>query len=120
MSDIRLSAYRIMWIFVFFDLPVGTKLQRKHAALFRKWLECDGFTMMQYSVYTRFCGSYEVMQVHIRRVKSILPVDGHVVVLSVTDRQYSNIYNFYHAQETGKKQKAKQNIRPAPIQLELF
>ncbi len=30
-----LSAYRIMWTFVLFDLPVGTKKERKAAAKFR-------------------------------------------------------------------------------------
>lgn len=37
-----------MWLFVFFDLPVATKKQRKEATRFRKSLEKDGFTMMQF------------------------------------------------------------------------
>lgn len=55
----RLNAYHIMWLFVFFDLPVTTKKERHDAALFRKNLEKDGFSMMQFSVYVRHCGSYE-------------------------------------------------------------
>lgn len=39
----RLNAYHIMWLFVFFDLPVTTKKERHDAALFRKNLEKDGF-----------------------------------------------------------------------------
>ena len=46
-----------MWVFVFFDLPVLTKQQRKQATQFRKALEKDGFTMMQFSVYVRHCPS---------------------------------------------------------------
>ena len=49
----RLNAYHIMWLFVMFDLPVLTKKERKDAALFRKNLEKDGFTMHQFSVYIR-------------------------------------------------------------------
>ena len=57
MSEVRLNAYRIMWLFVFFDLPTTTKTERRHAAQFRKALEKDGFSMMQYSVYVRHCSS---------------------------------------------------------------
>ncbi len=53
----RLNAYQVMWLFVFFDLPVGTKKEIKEATRFRKNLEKDGFNMMQYSVYTRHCTS---------------------------------------------------------------
>ena len=60
MSEVRLNAYRIMWLFVFFDLPTNTKTERRHAVQFRKALEKDGFTMMQYSVYVRHCASKEI------------------------------------------------------------
>ena len=46
-----------MWLFVFFDLPVKTKKQRKEATTFRKYLEKDGFSMLQFSVYMRHCAS---------------------------------------------------------------
>ena len=84
----RLNAYHIMWLFVMFDLPVITKKERKDASLFRKNLEKDGFTMHQFSVYIRYCGSLESAQVHIKRVKSFTPEKGHVSVLSITDKQY--------------------------------
>jgi len=53
MTEIRLNAYRVMWLFVFFDLPVVTAVERRQAILFRKNLDKDGFSMMQYSVYIR-------------------------------------------------------------------
>ena len=59
MTEYRLNAYHIMWLFVFFDLPVSTKKEMKAAALFRKNLEKDGFSMMQFSVYIRHCASRE-------------------------------------------------------------
>ena len=43
MSEYRLNAYHIMWVFVFFDLPTETKKNRKDAARFRKDLEKDVF-----------------------------------------------------------------------------
>lgn len=68
MTEYRLNAYHIMWLFVFFDLPVSTKKEMKAAALFRKNLEKDGFSMMQFSVYIRHCASRERA---LKRVKSL-------------------------------------------------
>lgn len=95
MTEDRLNAYHIMWLFVFFDLPVTTKKEMKAASLFRKNLEKDGFSMMQFSVYIRHCASKESLDVHIKRVKSLLPETGKVSLLSVTDKQYGDIYNFW-------------------------
>lgn len=112
MSYERLNAYHIMWLFTMFDLPVQTKKERKEAALFRKNLEKDGFVMHQFSVYMRYCGSLESAQVHIKRVRSFCPSHGHVTILTITDKQYSNIVNIWGAVEEKK--------RPAPLQLEFF
>ena len=88
------EAYRIMWLFVFFDLPVTTKAERKVATRFRKHLLDDGFAMMQFSVYIRHCASKENAEVHIRRVKEWIPAKGQVSILSVTDKQFGQIVNY--------------------------
>lgn len=95
MSEVRLNAYKIMWLFVFFDLPTKTKKERHDAAVFRKRLLNDGFTMMQYSVYTRHCASSENADVHTRRVRRLVPSKGKVGILRITDKQYGNIVNFW-------------------------
>lgn len=112
MSEVRLNAYHIMWLFVFFDLPTTTKTERRNATQFRKALEKDGFTMMQYSVYVRHCPSKENMNVHIARVRSSMPPTGMTSILSVTDKQYSEIKNFW-----GKVERVKPST---PQQLEFF
>lgn len=112
MSYERISAYRIMWIYVMFDLPVITKKERKAAALFRKNLEKDGFVMYQFSVYIRYCGSHESVKVHIKHVRNFVPESGKVSILTITDKQYSEIINIW-----GKIEQKSQNI---PVQLELF
>ena len=81
MPELRLNAYHIMWLFVFFDLPTNTKKERKAAAQFRKALEKDGFSMMQYSVYVRHCPSKENMNVHITRVRASMPPSGLTSIL---------------------------------------
>jgi len=112
MEHIRLNAYHIMWLFVFFDLPVTTKKERRLASRFRKDLLKDGFTMMQWSVYSRHCASKESADVHLRRVKSIVPGKGQVTILRITDKQYGNMVNLWGA--------TQQVLAKAPQQLELF
>ncbi len=90
----RFSEYRIMWIFVFFDLPTETKRERKIYADFRKNLIRDGFTMFQFSIYLRHCPSRENADVHIKRVKKMLPKDGYVGILTITDKQFGQMELF--------------------------
>jgi len=108
----RFSEYRIMWIFVFFDLPTETKHERKIYADFRKKLLRDGFTMFQFSIYLRHCPSRENADVHIKRVKQWLPKDGYVGILTVTDKQFGQMELFRGCQLI---------VRDTPTQqLELF
>ena len=108
----RFSEYRVMWILVFFDLPTQTKRDRKIYYDFRENLIRDGFTMFQFSFYIRHCASRENMEVHIRRVRSIVPEYGKVGILTITDKQFGDMEVFY-----GKK---AQKDRSVYIQLELF
>ena len=94
MSYERFNAYRIMWLFCLFELPTNTKAQRKRAAAFRKNLVEDGFDMMQFSVYKRFCGSTESCEVHIKRIRQWLPKEGTVSILKFTDKQFGDIETF--------------------------
>lgn len=77
-----------MWVLVMFDLPTETKKDRKVYAKFRKDILADGFSMFQFSMYLRHCSSRENAEVHIQRVKNILPPKGHVGILNITDKQF--------------------------------
>jgi CRISPR-associated protein Cas2 len=101
-----------MWLFVFFDLPTNTKKERREAQQFRKKLIKDGFTMMQYSVYSRHCASFESSEVHIKRVKKMIPDAGQVSILKITDKQYGDIVNYWGV--------VTKPLAPTPQQLELF
>ena len=80
-----------MWLFVFFDLPVGTKQERKIATKFRKLLLDDGYMMMQWSVYARICRGQEAVNKHMGRLTKGLPSKGSIRALQVTDRQYERM-----------------------------
>ena len=112
MSEQRFSAYRIMWILVFFDLPTETKKERKAASRFRKNLLEDGFTMFQFSIYLRHCASRENAKVHVKRVKNALPAHGKVCILEITDKQFERMELFHGEKPT--------DIPTPNQQLELF
>ena len=82
---------RILWLFVFFDLPVGTKDERRAANRFRHFLKDDGYMMLQYSVYARVCRGEEAVGKHIDRVTKTMPKKGSIRALQVTDKQYGRM-----------------------------
>lgn len=82
---------RFMWLFVFFDLPVVSKDQRRRATRFRQSLKKDGFLMLQLSVYARVCRGQDAVEKHIARVRMNLPREGSVRALQVTDKQYGRM-----------------------------
>lgn len=107
-----LSGYRMMWLYVMFDLPVGTRKERQAATKFRQFLLDQGFEMAQFSVYLRFAESKDAAETYIERIREALPRKGKVHVVTITDKQYGNARIF-----TGRKQERKpQN----PGQLALF
>ncbi|NQX38842.1 CRISPR-associated protein Cas2 [Pedobacter steynii] len=108
----RLNEYRILWVLVFFDLPTETKKERSIASKFRKEILRDGFAMFQFSIYLRHCSSRENADVHINRVKRLLPEKGHIGIMTITDKQFGMMELFY-----GKNEKA---LPDTPQQLELF
>ncbi len=102
----------MMWLYVMFDLPVGTKKERKAATKFRKFLLDEGFEMAQFSVYLRFADSKEAADTYVQKIRHALPKSGKVHVVTLTDKQYANAKIF-----TGRKREpAPKN----PDQLALF
>ncbi|KKC27463.1 CRISPR-associated endonuclease Cas2 [Sphingomonas sp. SRS2] len=108
----HLSGYRLMWIFVMFDLPVGSAKQSREATKFREFLLDQGFEMSQFSVYTRFCNGVDSYETHLKRIERHLPEKGDVHVLTFTDKQYENIVRF-----SGQRRKRQTKN---PHQLALF
>ena len=85
------EAVRILWLFVLFDLPVGTKAERRMASRFRHFLKDDGYMMLQYSVYARVARGEDAASKHVQRLTKQLPGRGSVRVLQVTEQQYARM-----------------------------
>lgn len=103
---------RVLWVFVFFDLPVGTKSERRAATRFRNFLKDDGYMMLQWSVYARVCRGEEAVDKHVLRVTKNLPTKGSVRSLQVTDKQYARMRLLLG--------EAKKNEKVAPHQMVLL
>lgn len=112
MTATQLSGFRLMWIFVMFDLPVGTKAEMRAATKFREYLLDEGFEKSQFSIYARFCNGKEQYEAYLRRIEAHLPDRGDIHILSFTDKQYENIVRF-----AGQR---KRRARKNPDQLALF
>lgn len=76
------------WLLVAFDLPVGTREQRKHAHDFREFLKDDGYLQVQWSVYARPCVSFARQETHLERLKKHLPPEGSVRAWFLTRVQW--------------------------------
>ena len=107
-----LSEYRAMWLFAMFDLPMTDKEARRAYTQFRKALLKEGFMMIQYSVYARYCPTEEASQTYRRRAHARLPDEGRVRLVSITDRQFGKM-DIYDGR---KREKAED----PPPQLLLF
>lgn len=107
-----ISPYQAVWLVTLFDLPTDTPEARRAYTDFRKALLKDGFSMLQYSVYARYCPSEEKAKVHRRRIKRAVPDDGEVRIMSLTDVQYGKMQIFHG--------KLRKNAETAPAQIEMF
>lgn len=83
---------RNMRILVFFDLPVALRKDRRNYSIFRKFLINDGYSMVQFSVYSRITLNHDDAKKHIERLKRNLPPKGSVRVMQVTEKQYNSMY----------------------------
>lgn len=101
-----------MWVMVMYDLPMVTDKERKIYSKFRKQMLDDGFMLFQFSLYLRHCSSRENADVHINRVKAILPPEGRIGIFAITDKQFGNIEIFNGKTHTKHE--------PTPVQLTLF
>ena len=82
---------KFMRLIVMFDLPVKTKKHLRRATAYIIFLLKDGFYMVQYSIYARVCNGQDSVLTHKNRIKSSIPSNGSIRVLTITEKQYENI-----------------------------
>ena len=76
---------------VFFDLPNIYAKDKRNYLLFRKYLLSEGFIMMQESVYSKIVMNSQQSILLIDRLRKKAPKKGLIQVLTITEKQYSQI-----------------------------
>lgn len=86
-----MTSYRNMRVLVLFDLPSVSKSEKRNYVKFRNAIMDDGFIMMQFSIYSRFCRNVQDANKHINRVKALAPKDGNIRILCITEKQFEEM-----------------------------
>jgi len=84
-------SYRFMRVLVFFDLPTETLENKREYRKFHKLLIKNGFMMMQESVYCRMLLTPSAGKSVIETIRKNRPPDGIVQLMTVTEKQFSEI-----------------------------
>lgn len=82
---------RIMRTILFFDLPNVYATDRRNYNEFRKYLLSEGFIMVQESVYSKIVLNSQQSKNLIIRIRKKAPKKGLIQVLTITEKQYSQI-----------------------------
>jgi CRISPR-associated protein Cas2 len=107
-TELVLSGYRGMWLMAMFDLPTVTKPEKRRYVQFRNMLLDEGFSMLQFSVYARYCASEEIAQRYRATIRKALPPAGSVRVFSITDIQFGRMENYVGKKDVEPEKRPKQ------------
>lgn len=84
-------SYRYMRLILFFDLPSVTKEEKRLFSRFVKQIKRNGFYMLQESVYVKLALNKQIIDSTIDKVNKLLPPNGYVIVLPITEKQFNNM-----------------------------
>lgn len=82
---------RAMRTIVFLDLPNIYAKDRRNYNEFRRYLLSEGFVMMQESVYSKIVLNTQQSEGLMDRLRKKSPKKGLIQVLTITEKQYSQI-----------------------------
>ena len=77
-----------MKMIIMFDLPTETATDRKKYRIFHDILKKEGFTMIQYSIYTRTYPNKDSADYAQLRLERYIPQNGKIRILIITENQY--------------------------------
>ncbi|MGV0426232.1 CRISPR-associated endonuclease Cas2 [Corynebacterium pyruviciproducens] len=97
-----------VWCVVMFDLPVGTKLERRASTQFRNSLLDLGFCRAQFSVYVQYFPLASRISSVVKDLKTCLPAGGDIRILSVTDNQWAKTIRFSNSKAAEPEEKPSQ------------
>lgn len=78
-----------MRLLLFFDLPSITSIDHKIYRQFIKNLTKEGFYRLQESVFVKLAINQQYAESAITTVKSFSPKEGNIMILLITEKQFS-------------------------------
>ena len=76
--------------FVLFDAKIKTSAEKRQYCLFVKRLKREGFSLMQKSVYIKYCVDSLSLKVQSGRIRRFTPNNIQVIILSVSKQAFVN------------------------------
>ncbi len=89
-----MSAFKIMWLVVMFDLPAQTKKERKRYRWLFRHLDAQSYVRLQYSVYAKVFSSLESANHGKKRLKNFVQTNikkGNIRMIMLTDAQFGKM-----------------------------
>lgn len=89
-----MSAFKIMWLVVMFDLPTQTKKDRKRYRWLSRYLDAQSYVRLQYSIYAKVFNSLGSANNGKRRLRNFVQTNikkGNVRMLLFTDTQFGKM-----------------------------
>lgn len=83
--------FRYMRLLVMFDLPVITSEDKREYRKFKKYLEKNGYLMLQESVYCKLALNNSVALSYEKTLEQNKPKKGLVFLLKLTENQFGNM-----------------------------
>lgn len=80
-----------MRMVLFFDLPTLSSKHKKAYRIFLRNIKKNGFYMLQESVYVKMALNQQVVDSTMTKVKEFIPNEGNILVLTITEKQFSAI-----------------------------
>lgn len=84
-------SYSFMRLLIFFDLPVKTQKDRLTYSRFRSTLIKKGYSMIQYSIYSKILANRDAAKNEKTSLKRIVPDRGNIRIMIVTEKQYAKM-----------------------------
>lgn len=83
--------FRYMRILVMFDLPVLTSEDKREYRKFKKYLEKNGYLMLQESIYCKLALNNSVAIAYENSLEKNKPKKGLVFLLKLTENQFGSM-----------------------------
>jgi CRISPR-associated protein Cas2 len=95
MNAKQITGYNLTWLFVAYEVPHDTRDAKTAAAKFRRVLHREGYLpwVRGCRVLIRHCGPNAQKQIEL--VRSLVPPNGEVKILQVTDKQFGRMENVW-------------------------